>query len=280
MSLRTYRPNRRGFLAVGALTGMGLTLGDYFAPAASPGRAKELRLHRGQGQERDPHLPAGRHRPPGNVRSQALRPDRVSRRNGLDPSDQDSRRGLLARRCRKTAQIADKITVIRSMSHGEAAHERGTHNMFTGSRPSPALVYPSMGSVVSHEYGPRNNLPPYVCIPNQPNEFAGTGYLSSSFGPFSLGSDPASGNFTVRDLNLPNGVDAARFDRRRSALEAVNDLLCQEGKVRHALGHEHLLRSGLQPDQLASRPARRSTSRPSPRRFATNTAATRPASGC
>ena len=67
------------------------------------------------------------------------------------------------------------------MTHGEAAHERGTHNMFTGYRPSPALVFPSMGSVVSHEYGPRNNLPPYVCIPNQPNEFAGTGYLSSSY---------------------------------------------------------------------------------------------------
>ena len=53
----------------------------------------------------------------------------------------------------KTAQLADKLTVIRSMTHGEAAHERGTHNMFTGYRPSPALQYPSMGSVVSHEYG-------------------------------------------------------------------------------------------------------------------------------
>src|SRR6185295_6389124 len=99
----------------------------------------------------------------------------------------------------KTADIADKITVVRSMSHGEAAHERGTHNMFTGYRPSPALQFPSMGSVVSHEYGPRNNLPPYVCIPNQPNEFAGTGYLSSSFAPFSLGSDPAAGGFRVLD---------------------------------------------------------------------------------
>ena len=36
-----------------------------------------------------------------------------------------------------TAKIADKITVVRSMTHGEAAHERGTHNMFTGYRPSP-----------------------------------------------------------------------------------------------------------------------------------------------
>jgi hypothetical protein len=130
----------------------------------------------------------------------------------------------------KTAEIADKITVIRSMSHGEAAHERGTHNMFTGSRPSPALVYPSMGSVISHEYGPRNNLPPYVCIPNSPNEYAGPGYLSSSYGPFSLGADPASGSFTVRDLNLPNGVDMNRFDRRRSALQAVNDYFAKKEK--------------------------------------------------
>ncbi len=38
-----------------------------------------------------------------------------------------------------TAKIADKITVVRSMTHGEAAHERGTHNMFTGYRPSPAI---------------------------------------------------------------------------------------------------------------------------------------------
>jgi hypothetical protein len=94
--------------------------------------------------------------------------------------------------------------------------------MFTGYKPSPALKYPSFGAVVSHEYGPRNNLPPYVCIPNQPNEFAGTGYLSSSYGPFSLGSDPASNGFKVRDLDLYGGVDEDRFMRRRSALNAVN----------------------------------------------------------
>ena len=69
------------------------------------------------------------------------------------------------------------------------------------------LQFPSMGSVVSHEFGPRNNLPPYVCIPSQPNTHAGTGYLSSSFAPFSLGSDPASSGFKVRDLNLPSGID-------------------------------------------------------------------------
>jgi hypothetical protein len=120
----------------------------------------------------------------------------------------------------KTAKVADKIAIIRSMTHGEAAHERGTHNMFTGYRPSPALQYPSMGSVVAHEFGPRHNLPPYVCIPNQPNEYAGTGYLSSSYSGFGLGSDPASENFEVRDLNVP--VPEERFSRRKRVLDIVN----------------------------------------------------------
>jgi hypothetical protein len=102
--------------------------------------------------------------------------------------------------------------------------------MFTGYRPSPALSYPSFGSVVSHEYGPRANLPPYVCIPNVPNEFARNGYLSSSFAPFSLGSDPANTGFKVQDLSLPNGVDDSRFVRRRSALEAVNDYFARKDK--------------------------------------------------
>ena len=122
----------------------------------------------------------------------------------------------------QTAKIADKLTICRSVSHGEAAHERGVHNMFTGYRPSPALQYPSIGSVISHEFGSRNQLPPYVCVPNQPNTFAGSGYLSSAFGPFSLGSDPSKGDFRVRDLALPNGVTNERFAKRRTMLQAVD----------------------------------------------------------
>ena len=129
----------------------------------------------------------------------------------------------LSENMKHMAKVADKICVIRSMHHGEAAHERGTHNMFTGYRPSPAIKFPSFGSVISHEFGPRKNLPPYVCVPSQPNEFAGTGYLSSMYGPFALGSDPAAdAGFKVRDLTLPGGVDSKRFERRRTMLETVD----------------------------------------------------------
>ena len=124
---------------------------------------------------------------------------------------------------KQTSQVMDKITVCRSMTHGEAAHERGTHNMFCGYRPSPILNFPSMGSVIAHEYEPRNNLPQYVCIPNQPNTYAGTGYLSKAYAPFNLGSDPASNSFKVRDLTLPAGVNDARFSRRRKVLDLVNE---------------------------------------------------------
>ena len=123
---------------------------------------------------------------------------------------------------KRTAKIADRITVIRSFKHGEADHNRGVHNMLTGYRPSPAVVYPSLGSVVSHELGSRKSLPPYVCVPSPPNAFAGTGYLSASYAPFALGDDPSRKNFKVRDLDLPKGVDADRFERRRAMLGTID----------------------------------------------------------
>ncbi len=121
------------------------------------------------------------------------------------------------------AKIMNKLTVIRSMTHGEAAHERGTHNMFTGYRPSPAIKFPSFGSIISHEMGSRNNLPPYVAVPNMVVPEQGTGYMSSAFGPFALGSDPADKNFSVRDLLTPKDIDEKRFDRRRSLLSTVDE---------------------------------------------------------
>jgi hypothetical protein len=108
------------------------------------------------------------------------------------------------------------------MTHSETAHERGTNNMFTGYRPSPAIQYPSLGSVVSQQLGVRNNLPPYITVPNVPNEFAGAGYLSHSYSSFSLGGNPEDPNFKVRDLTLPDGISVNRFDKRKAMLEIVN----------------------------------------------------------
>ncbi|MBL9091504.1 MAG: DUF1501 domain-containing protein [Planctomycetaceae bacterium] len=212
--------SRRDFLTVGALAGVGLTLPDLFRLEQARAEKKNYDFIEAKAKSVI-HI----YLPGGCAHQETWDPkpfSPIEYRGDLKPIDTNVAGTQFSEFLVQSAKVADKLCVIRSMTHGEAAHERGTHNMFTGYRPSPALQYPSMGSVVSHEYGPRNNLPPYVAVPNQANEFAGTGYLSSSFAPFSLGADPASGNFQVRDLTLPNGVDDTRFARRRSALDAVN----------------------------------------------------------
>jgi len=210
------RPTRREALGVGLLAGLGLA--DLLAlraraqeaglPAAP--RAKgviHLYLPGGLAHQETfdpkPHAPAAYR---GEVRAIGTKVD------GLE----------LSRHLKRLAGVADKLCVVRSMSHREAAHERGAHSMLTGYAPSPAVVYPSLGSVVAHQLGGRRALPPYVCVPNAPDTFAGQGYLSTSYAPFGLGSDPAGRGFGVRDLGATEGVDEARAARRRALREAID----------------------------------------------------------
>ncbi|MCU0871053.1 MAG: DUF1501 domain-containing protein [Pirellulaceae bacterium] len=221
------RLSRRNFLTVGAVGGLGLTLANF------------LELRHAQAQQKHYDFVEAKADSvihvflPGGIAHQETfdpKPYSPIEYRGEMGSIKTNTGEVVSETIPQLAKIADRYAVIRSMTHGEAAHERGTHNMFTGYKPSPALQYPSFGSVISHEYGPKNNLPPYVCIPNQPNIYAGCGYLSSSFSPFDLGADPASGGFKVRDLSLPGGVTDERFARRRSALEAVNYYFTQRDK--------------------------------------------------
>jgi len=227
MKCQGNRLSRRNFLTVGAVGGLGLNLAAF------------LQLRQTQAQQKHYDFIAAK----ADSVIHIFLPGGIAHQESFDPKPYSpiEYRGemgtiktntgeVVSETIPQLAKIADRYAIIRSMTHGEAAHERGTHNMFTGYRPSPALQFPSFGSVISHEYGPRNNLPPYVCIPNTPNIYASNGYLSSSFAPFSLGSDPASGGFKVRDLSLPGGVTDERFARRRSALEAVNYYFAQRDK--------------------------------------------------
>ncbi|NNC88936.1 MAG: DUF1501 domain-containing protein [Akkermansiaceae bacterium] len=211
--------SRREFLYVGVLGGIGLTLPQFLRMQAS-GAQKFYETREGVAKSViNIFLPGGM----AHQETFDPKPYAPIEYRGPFGSIETALKGeRFGANLKNLAKVADKITVIRSMAHGEAAHERGTHNMFTGYRPSPAVDYPSIGSVVSHELGPRNSLPPYVCIPNVPNVYANSGYLSSAYGPFALGSNPERDDFKVRDLNLPAGVSDERFNRRRSLLETVD----------------------------------------------------------
>lgn len=220
MKCSDHKLSRRNLLTIGAVGGIGLTLTDFFKIKSAhadqkhyeskEGTAKSvifIFLPGGMAQQESfdpkPYAPLEYRGPMGSIATNVT----GVRVNQL---------------FKNTAKITDKVSIIRSMTHGEAAHERGVHSMLTGYRPSPALKYPSIGSVVSHEFGPRNNLPPYVLIPNQTIPEQGTGYLSSSYAAFSLGADPNQKGFKVRDLQLPGGVDQNRHQKRRKLLDVVN----------------------------------------------------------
>jgi hypothetical protein len=209
------RPSRREFLYVGLIGSLGLTLGNMFKL-----RAESVATPKAKAQSVINIFLPGGIAPQESFDPRLLAP--IEFRGPLNSVKTVIPGIQFSENLKHTAKVADKLCVIRSMTHGEADHDRGTHNMFTGWRPSPAVQYPSMGSIVSHELGSRNDLPPYVCVPNQPNAFAGTGYLGSAYGPFSLGADPASSGFKVRDLNLPSGIDEERFAQRRE-MRAVVD---------------------------------------------------------
>ena len=72
----------------------------------------------------------------------------------------------------RMARISDKITIVRSMHCKIPDHGQATYHLFTGYLPTTVIDYPQMGSVVAHEYGIRNNMPPYIAIPNR-SSFAG-----------------------------------------------------------------------------------------------------------
>src|SRR5260370_3366349 len=211
---------RRSFIQVGMLGGLGLSLADLL-------RAGEVR----------PANLAGK-RAEGRAKSviQIILPGGLAHQESWDPKPEApiEYRGPLgvvktkipgivfSENLSRTAQIANKITVVRSIAGRIPDHAQATYQMFTGYLPTPAIQHPSIGAVVSHEFGPKNSLPSYVGVPNVPVQ-AGTGYLSSKYGAFELGADPGQKNFQVRDISLPKGVTQERFDRRRSAREAVED---------------------------------------------------------
>jgi hypothetical protein len=121
----------------------------------------------------------------------------------------------------KTAAITDKISIVRTVVGKIPDHGLATYHLFKGYTPTAVIDYPAMGSIVSHELGGRGELPPYIAIPNQSAFVGGTGFLSSTYGPFELNADPGQKGFKVRDFSIPEGVPLDRFDRRKKARDLV-----------------------------------------------------------
>src|SRR5207237_4459914 len=119
---------------------------------------------------------------------------------------------------------------VRTHSNSHKGHNTAYHYVMTGYRadfpdgntrmPNNHL-FPSIGSVVSRELGPKSTLPPYI---NMPHIMAGggPGFYGSAHAPFVIEANPVAADFEVQDLRPLEGMSAARQDRRRRLLADVD----------------------------------------------------------
>lgn len=116
------------------------------------------------------------------------------------------------------AKIADKYSIIRTMTHPYAGHETATYLMQTGRKPGGGKVYPAIGAVIAmykrKEY--KGDVPPYVILTVPKGRFSEVGFLSEEFSPLVTGGNPNAQRFIVDGIVPPGGLtkeeQKARFD--------------------------------------------------------------------
>jgi hypothetical protein len=125
------------------------------------------------------------------------------------------------------AKVADKYSIIRTMSHGQNGHETASYLTQTGRMPD-RYVYPMVGGVVSYfkgyDHGYDGLLPPYIVLTQPQGRFSEAGFLGIKYKPFATGGDPNSRDkFAVEGIVAP-GVDDSQQERGRQILGRLNTL--------------------------------------------------------
>lgn len=120
----------------------------------------------------------------------------------------------------KLANWMDRFTLIRGIAHAAGAHPLANEYLFTGNRPSPAVVYPSMGSVSAKELTAPKAIPPFVAIPT--SDMA-SGFLGVGYGSFKTTSVPKQNqSFEVRGLSIPSGLTIEKIHSREALLRDLD----------------------------------------------------------
>ncbi|MEX0818478.1 MAG: DUF1501 domain-containing protein [Pirellulaceae bacterium] len=120
----------------------------------------------------------------------------------------------------KFAATADKFTLVRGISHSAGSHPLGQSYISTGNRPTPALIYPSLGAVATKELPSKSDMPSYVAIPK--TEW-NAGFMGDAYAPFKTNAVPRPGEpFVVRGISLADGLTVDHVNRREQLLKKVD----------------------------------------------------------
>lgn len=203
---------RRDLLKVGTLSVGGLTLAGYNQLAAAgqvtPGRAERAIFI---------ELPGG----PSHMDTFDLKPNAPDTHRGtFNPISTNVPGIQISEHLPKLAQCMDKFVILRGVSHTLAAHRLGREYVNTGSKPIPALEYPSFAAVMSKERPSDADIPNAVAVPKASQ---GSGFLGIRYSPLETNASPSFGRpFNVRGISLPGGIGIDEVKRRQTLLNKLD----------------------------------------------------------
>lgn len=117
------------------------------------------------------------------------------------------------------ATMADKYSLIRTMTHGSNAHETGHYAMITGDSSGGGVVYPSFGAVISYMKRDSYNgiLPCYISLTSANSRFNEGGFLGNEYKSFDTGGKPEAKEYEVEGV-VNKQVNRQRMEQRMSLL--------------------------------------------------------------
>src|SRR5688572_22465513 len=133
----------------------------------------------------------------------------------------------------RLAKRADKLCLIRSMTHADVNHTTATHHLLTG-RPAPPGPltddWPNYGAVLAKLGRGTGPLPPFVSmmpvVPDGAPRFVesthgqGAGWYGPLYNPLRIDADASKPDYRVGDFSLHADVPASRSERRRELLRS------------------------------------------------------------
>jgi Protein of unknown function (DUF1501) len=139
----------------------------------------------------------------------------------------------------KIAAAMGDLCLIRSMTGKEGQHPRATFLMHTGYLPSPAVKYPTLGSLVAKELGdPASDLPSFVRIGAgqgaNASAMGGAGILGVDYDPLTM---LAAGQ---RPENTSLSTDERRFQRRMKLLDRLQGDYANQGGREEVADHQKI----------------------------------------
>jgi hypothetical protein len=130
-------------------------------------------------------------------------------------------------------KIADRFSMIRSITHDFPQHDGGHKRMMTGRIPRSQVGFvndaPAGASIIAKMREDVDRGMPHNVMMADVNRTGvdvysmGSAYLGPSYNPFDIPGDPCKPDFQVRNLTLSNDV-AARLDDRRTLLGGLDQL--------------------------------------------------------